>query len=40
MDNESNTIDEESDEDNIIQYAQSNEPLNFQEMPGSVCDGK
>ena len=27
-----------SDEDNIIQYAQSNEPLNYQEMPTSVCE--
>jgi hypothetical protein len=36
IDNDSNIY--ESDEDNIIQYAQSNEPLNYQEMPTSVCE--
>ncbi len=41
MDNENDSnIIYDSDEDNIIQYAQSNEPLNFQEMPTSVCESK
>ncbi len=28
----------DSEEEKIIQYANSNEPLNFQEMPTSVCE--
>lgn len=30
----------DSEEDNITQYAQSNPPLNYQEMPTSVCESK
>jgi hypothetical protein len=28
----------DSDEDNISQYAQSNEPLHYKEMPTLVCE--
>ena len=30
----------DSEEDQIIQYADSNVPLNYKEMPTSVCDSK
>lgn len=30
----------DSEEDQIIQYADSNAPLNYKEMPTSVCDSK
>ncbi len=30
----------DSEEDKIIQYANSNEPLNYEEMPTSVCASK
>ena len=30
----------DSEEDNILQYAQSNAPLNYQEMPPSVLQSK
>ncbi len=37
MDMESVVYD--SEDDNLIQYAHSNEPLNYDEMPTSVCEG-
>ncbi len=33
-----NQVAYDSEEDQIIQYADSNAPLNYKEMPTSVCD--
>ncbi len=30
----------DSEEEKIIQYANSNEPLNYEEMPTTVCESK
>ena len=33
-----NQVAYDSEEDQIIQYADSNAPINYKEMPTSVCD--
>lgn len=41
FDNELDTVTiYDSEDDQIIQYADSNAPLNYKEMPTSVCDSK
>ena len=40
FENQQQQVSYDSEEDQIIQYADSNAPLNYKEMPTSVCDSK